>query len=119
MAGSAGALRAAVDAVVQQDLAALSLEQLQEQVGSVAGEVQRLSGFTGLALARLHMRTGGQLPTEDGRCRSVAGWAADATGDSASATGRLIRTAGALDEGLPLVAQAVLDGVVGSRTRRC
>ena len=113
MTGSAGALRAAVDAVVQQDLAGLSLAQLQEQVASVAGEVQRLSGFTGLALARLHMRTGGQLPTEDGRWRSVAGWAADATRDSASATGRLIRTAAALDEGLPLVAQAVLDGVVG------
>ena len=46
--GSAVALRTAVDAVVQQDLAALSLEQLQEQVAPVAAQVQRLSGFTGL-----------------------------------------------------------------------
>jgi hypothetical protein len=113
MAGTADGLRAAVDAVVQQDLAALSLDQLQEQVGAVAGQVQRLSGFTALAMGRLHRRTGGELTTDGGRSRSVAGWAADATRDSASAAGRLIRTAGALEEGLPLVAQAVLDGVVG------
>lgn len=94
MSGTAEGLREAVDAVVQQDLSSLSLDQLQEQVSAVAGQVQHLSGFTALAMARVHTRTGGELTTDDGRSRSVAGWAADATRDSASATGRLIRVAG-------------------------
>ena len=110
---AASALTTAVDAVVAQPLADLSVEQLQQQIGATAREAQRLAGFVALATAELHARTAGRLPTEDGRSRSVAGWVADATNDSAASAGRTVRIASALQDGLPLVAAAVLDGQVG------
>jgi hypothetical protein len=103
-------LGATVDLVVQQDLGALSVEQLQQRVALTGPVSQRLAGFSALACAELTARTGGTVPTEDGGSRSVAGWVAQATGDSSSAAGRLIRIATALQQGLPGVAAAVLDG---------
>jgi hypothetical protein len=110
MAAGADGLGAAVDAVVSCDLHALSVDQLQSVLPAVDEAAQRLSGFRSLAAAELQRRTGGQLPTDDGRRRTVAGWLADATGDSAPAAGRLIRLGELLQDGLPLVAQTVLDG---------
>ncbi|MBW3551825.1 MAG: DUF222 domain-containing protein [Proteobacteria bacterium] len=72
--------------------------------------MQRLTGFGGAVLAELEARGGGQVPTEEGRTRSLPGWAAEASGDSSGAAGRLLRVASALQTGLPAVAQAVLDG---------
>jgi hypothetical protein len=113
MTTTAEALRAAVDAVVGQDLEQLSAVQLQALVALAEPQAQRLSGLASLAGAVLSQRVGGRLPTEDGRSRSVAGWVAEQTASSPEAAGRSIRLAGLLREGLPAVAQAVLDGTVG------
>jgi hypothetical protein len=88
----AAELGAVVDTVVSLDLRALSVDQLQDQFASVAPQVQRLTGFGGAVLAELAARTGGALPTADGRTRPLPGWAAEASGDSASAAGRLQQT---------------------------
>jgi hypothetical protein len=103
-------LGATVDLVVQQDLSALTAEQLQEQVALAGPVSQRLAGYAALASAELTARTGGTIPTEDGGSRSVVGWVAETTGDSSSAAGRLIRIATALQQGLPRIAAAVLAG---------
>ncbi len=106
------ALREAVAAVVAVDLGALSVEEVQQQVTFAAPAAEQLTGFAALAGAELHRRTAGRLPTDDVRTRSVAGWIAEATGDIAAAAGRLVRTSTALKDGLPLVADALLDGTV-------
>jgi hypothetical protein len=112
MAAAAGALGRAVDAVLHEDLTALSVVGLQERYAEVAPQVQRLTGFSSAVLAELSSRTGGVLPTEEGRSRPLPGWFAEASGDSASTAGRMLRIAAALQAGLPRVAQAVLDGTV-------
>ena len=112
MTTTAGALTAAVDAVVGQDLSGLTVEQLRDAVATTAPQAQRLAGFTALAASTLNARVGGQLPTDTGGFRSVPGWVAETTGDTASAAGRLIAMAGRLQHSLPGVAQAVLDGRV-------
>lgn len=81
----AAELGAVVDAVVSADLSALSVAELQEQYATVAPQVQRLTGFGGAVLAVLQSRTGGLLPTEQAKPRPPPGWAAEASGDSASA----------------------------------
>jgi hypothetical protein len=110
MAAAGGDLVAAVDAVVAEDLSVLSVSALQQQYAAVAPQVQRLTGFGGAVLAELGRRGAGQVPTEQGRTRSLPGWAAEASGNSSGAAGRLLRVASALQAGLPGVAQAVLDG---------
>ena len=95
------------------DLGRLSVEQLQRHYAELAPLVQRLEGFAGAVLAELNARGGGRVPTDDGRSRSLAGWAADASRDSASAAGRRVQLATLLREGLPRVAAAVLSGDVG------
>ena len=87
MAAAGGDLVAAVDGVVDRDLSVLSVGQLQQAYAVVAPQVQRLSGFGGAVLAELDARGGGQVPTEDGRTRSLPGWAAEASGDSSGAAG--------------------------------
>ena len=104
-------LAAAVEAVVAVPLAGLWPDELQAHVVAVAPLVQPLSGFVSLALGELARAGGGQLPTGDGGSRSLVGWVAEATRTGASAAGGAVRTAVALD-GLPLVAQAVVDGTV-------
>lgn len=56
---------------------------------------------------------GGQLPADTGGMRSVAGWVAESTSETASAAGRLIAMATRLKQSLPGVAGALLDGRVG------
>jgi hypothetical protein len=113
MTTTAGALTAAVDAVVGQDLSALTVAQLQEAVAVAGPQAQRLAGFTALASSALSVRVGGQLPTDAGGSRSVAGWVAETTSETASAAGRLIAMATRLQRSLPGVAAALLDGRVG------
>ena len=112
MGADVAVLEAAVDAVCAEPLTELSLGQLQDRFARVSPLSQRLTGFGGAVLAELDVRGGGSLPTDDGGSRSVAGWAAEVSGDSASAAGRMIRIGTALQQGLPRVAQAVLDGTV-------
>jgi hypothetical protein len=109
---AAAILASAVDTVVAEDLSLLSVQGLQERYAAVAPQVQRLTGFGGAVLAELQARTGGLLPTADGKPRPLPGWVAEAAGDSAPAAGRMLRVASALQAGLPRVAQAVLDGHV-------
>jgi hypothetical protein len=109
---TAAVLTWAVDAVVTADLQALSVAELQAGYLAVTPQVERLRGFSGAVQAELHARTGGQLPTEDGRTRPLPGWAAEASGDSANAAGRMIRTAELLKQGLPAVERSVLDGTL-------
>jgi hypothetical protein len=106
-------LGAAVDAAVAQDLGVLSVAELQEQVAVLASVRSRLAGWDAAVLAELDRRTGGLLPTGEGKPRPLAGWAADASGDTPSAAGRRIRLGAALTSGLPAVGAAVLDGRVG------
>jgi hypothetical protein len=105
-------LGAVVDAVVSADLSALSVAELQASYAAVASQVQRLTGFGGAVLAELSARTGGVVPTEQGGSRPLPGWVAEASGDSPSAAGRMLRVATALEQGLPKVARAVRDGQV-------
>jgi len=63
-------------------------------------------------LAELQSRTGGLLATADGKPRPLPGWAAEVSGDSATAAGRMVRVSSLLQSGLPRVAKAVLDGQV-------
>ncbi|MCW2679718.1 MAG: putative endonuclease [Frankiales bacterium] len=107
-------LRSVVDTLVTTDLSVLSVAELQSTYVAVAPQLQRLTGLCGAVLAELQARTGGLLPTEDGKPRPLAGWAAEASGDSASAAGRDVRVSVLLRTGLPRVAQAVLDGQVPS-----
>lgn len=105
-------LRAAMDTLVSTDLSALSAAQLQELYAAVTPQSQRLIGFSGSVLAELQGRTGGLLQTDEGKPRPLPGWAAEVSGDCASAAGRAVRLASLLQNGLPRVAQAVLDGRV-------
>jgi hypothetical protein len=105
------ALVAAVDAVVAQDLDGVWPDELQAHIAAVAPQLQRLAGFVSAATGRLHSSTGGQLPTADGRRRSLVGWLAEATRSGPAAAGAQLRTAVAL-EALPLVARAVLEGTL-------
>ncbi|MDP9437025.1 MAG: hypothetical protein M3P93_18295, partial [Actinomycetota bacterium] len=90
------ALVAAVDAVVAQPLDELWPDQLQAHIATVAPQLQRLAGFVSAATGRLHSSTGGQLPTPDGRRRSVVGWLAETTRSGPAAAGSQLRTALAL-----------------------
>jgi hypothetical protein len=113
MTTTAGALTAAVDAVVGQDLSGLTVEQLQAEVALVGPQAQRLAGFAALASSALSVRVGGRLPTDTGGSRSVAGWVAETTSETASAAGRLIAMATRLQTSLFRVATALLAGRVG------
>lgn len=106
------ALGVLVDALVAQPLDALPVAVLQNQIVAVAPQAARLEGWVQTAAGQLDARTGGQLPTDDGGSRLVAGWLAEVRHDTSSAAGRDLRTAAALRTRLPLVADAVLDGVL-------
>ena len=108
----AARLRALLDELVAQPLEALPVAVLQAQLAAVAPQAGRLEGWVQAAAGHLDARTGGQLPTEDGGRRSVTGWMAEVRQDTAASTGRQLRTSAALRTRLPLVAEAVLDGVL-------
>ncbi|HWH30875.1 MAG TPA: DUF222 domain-containing protein, partial [Mycobacteriales bacterium] len=105
------ALAPAVDAVVGEPVVGLCAEQLQESIGAVARQRDRLDGWLSSAAGQLNAATAGRVPTDDGGDRSVAGWLAEATRTSSGTAGSRLRTAAALRD-LPLVVDAVLDGVL-------
>ena len=105
-------LRGVLDELVAQPLEALPVAVLQAQVAAVAPQAGRLEGWLQAAAGELAARTGGQLPTEDGGRRSVVGWLAEVRQDTSASAGRQLRTSAALRTRLPLVAEAVLDGVL-------
>ena len=104
-------LRAAVDALVGQPAGGATVAELTDRIAGVTPQLDRLDGWLRAAEGELGVRTGGRLPTDDGGGRSVAGWLAEVRHESASAAGSRLRTAGLLRQ-LPLVADAVLEGVL-------
>ena len=105
------ALAEVVDEVVAVRVGDLCAAQLQERIAAVQREADRLLGWVSAAAGQLAAVTGGRVSTEDGGDRSVAGWLAEATRSSSGAAGSRLRTSTAL-RSLPLVTQAVLDGVL-------
>jgi hypothetical protein len=112
MAPAVTALAPAVDAVVGVPVTELFAVDLQERIAAVDRQVQRLSGWVSAATGELHSMTAGQVRVEGSESlRSVVGWLAEATSTSSGAAGSRVRTATAL-RSLPLVVDAVLDGVL-------
>ncbi|HVM19942.1 MAG TPA: DUF222 domain-containing protein, partial [Egibacteraceae bacterium] len=105
----APALSAAVDDVVAVPVGNLCATQLQDRIGAVSRERDRLDGWLSAAAGQLTTMTGGQVSTDDGGARSVAGWLAETTRTSSPAAGARLKTSMALRV-LPLVVDAVLDG---------
>lgn len=89
----------------------LCVAELQQLLGEVVPQLQRLEGLVSVAAGQLQARTGGTVPTPEGGSRSVAGWLAQQCREAPSAAGSQLRTS-ALLRSLPLVAAAVLDGVL-------
>lgn len=110
-AASTAALQPLVDALVADPVDNLGVETLQLRITLLRPQVDRLVGWLGAAGAALQHATGGQLPTDDGGRRSVVGWLAQTGRTSPSAAGAALRVSSALRD-LPLVADAVLDGVL-------
>ena len=108
---SVAALRSAVDVLVEQPADRSTVAGLTERIAGVTPELGRLEGWLRAAEGELSVRTGGRLPTDDGGTRSVAGWLAEVRHDSAAAAGSRLRTSELLRQ-LPLVADAVLEGVL-------
>jgi hypothetical protein len=104
-------LTAAVDAAVALPVREVPLGVLQDRIGAVQREADRLLGWVSCAAGQLGAAGAGRVPTADGGDRSVAGWLAVATRTSPGAAGSRLRVSALLRE-LPLVAQAVLDGVL-------
>ena len=116
MQTTGGGLSAAVDAAVAVPVADLCASELQARIAGVSREAGRLAGWVSLAVGQLTAMTGGVVE-EDGRGRTVSGWLAEATRTSTETAGSRIRTAEAL-RSLPLVAAAVVDGVVTPEAAR-
>lgn len=106
------ALAVAVQGLVAEASEGLTVTQLQEQIVAVTPVLSRLDGWLRAREGQLHALCGGRLPTDDGGHRSVAGWLADVRNDTASVAGARLRTSSLLREHLPLVADAVVDGVL-------
>ena len=111
MSSSVAALPGVVDAVVSTPVTELCVAQLQGDIVVVARERARLDGWLSAACGQLAAATGGRVSTEDGGDRSVAGWLAEATRSSSAGAGSRLRVSVLLRD-LPLVVQAVLDGVL-------
>jgi hypothetical protein len=114
MTTTATALGPVVDVLVARPVEDLCVTELQAVLTGVVPQVQRLEGFVSVVCGELQARTGGVLRTEDGGSRSVASWLAEQQRDTPSAAGSVLRTSGLL-RSLPLVAAAVLDGVITQR----
>jgi hypothetical protein len=105
------ALPAVVDALVADAAADLPVPELMARVAAVAPHVARLEGWLQQVAGRVSAAGAGQVPTDEGRLRSAAGWLAEVRQTSSSTAGRQLRTSAAL-RSLPVVAAAVLDGVL-------
>lgn len=77
----------------------------------MAPQAARLTGWLRAAEGELQQVCGGDLATPEGGHRSLAGWLAEVHRASPSAIGRDLRVSAAL-RSMPLVADAVLDGVL-------
>src|SRR5687768_3647967 len=108
---AAAVLRAAVDGVVALAVGECGPEQLQVGIRAMVRERDRIDGWLSSAVGQLNAMTAGRVPTADGGDRSVAGWLAEATRTSSGTAGSQLRTAAALRD-LPLIVEAVLDGVL-------
>jgi hypothetical protein len=105
------ALSSVVDEVVGVPVEGLCASELQGRIRAVARQRDRLDGWLSVAAGQLSAATGGRVSTGEGGDRSVAGWLAEATRTSPGSAGSRVRTSTLLRD-LPLVAQAVLDGVL-------
>lgn len=108
------ALGPVVDVLVAQPVRDLCVAELQAQIGAVSLQVDRLTGWLSTACGELQARTGGVVRTKDGGSRTVASWLAEQTRETPSLAGSVLRTSGLL-LGLPVIAAAVLDGVITQR----
>ena len=111
MGAALRALVTAVDDAVAVPVRDLSAAELQGLIAGVQAEADRLVGWVSCAAGQLAAAGAGRVATDDGGDRSVAGWLAEATRTSVGSAGSRLRTSTALRD-LPLVAQAVLDGVL-------
>ena len=111
MQSSCVALVPVVDAVVSTPVGDLCAAELQAFIAEVSRERDRLDGVLSAAAGQLAAVTGGRVATEDGGGRSLPGWLAETTRTSPEKAGARLRVSAAL-RGLPLVVQAVLDGVL-------
>ena len=106
------ALAPLVDVLLAEPLDTLDIPELQAAIEVVTPQVARLQGWLTAAAGALDARTGGSvIDDETGRPRSVAGWLAQVQHSTASTAGAQLRTARLLRQ-LPLVVEAVLDGVL-------
>ena len=106
------ALAVAVSGLLALPTQGWTVGQLQEQIVAVTPLLGRLDGWLRDREGQLHTLAAGQVPTEDGGTRTAAGWLAEVRCDTASAAGGRLRTSTLLREHLPLVADAVVDGVL-------
>ena len=111
MTTTAAALSPVVDVLVAQPVADLCVSELQGWVAAVGPQVGRLQGWLSLACGELQARTGGALRTEVGGSRTVVSWLAERQREAPPTVGGELRVASLL-RALPLVAAAVLDGVL-------
>ena len=103
------ALAPLVDALLAEPLDTLNITQLQTRIAAVTPLAARLHGWLSAAAGQLEHRSGGTVPDDDGRARTVAGWLAQLQHATPSTTGTQLRTARLLRT-MPLVTHAVLDG---------
>lgn len=111
MTTSTGALAPLVDALVAMPLEGVEVAELQRRVAVVAPQVARPEGWLQVVAGHVMAASGGEVSRPDGSAQTVAGWLAEVRRSAPSAAGRQVRTSTAL-RSLPLVAEAVLDGVL-------
>jgi hypothetical protein len=111
MAAGLAALATAVDDAVGVPVDGLCAAELQGRIPAVAQQRDRLDGWLSAASGQLQAATGGKVATDGGGERPLPGWLAEATRTSSGAAGARLRTSAALRD-LPLIVQAVLDGIV-------
>ena len=105
------ALTRLVDALVGEPLSGVDVAELRVRVASVAPQVARLEGWLRAAAGQVDVAGAGQVPRADGSAQSTAAWLAELRRRTPSAVGSELRTSGLLRQ-LPLVADAVLDGLL-------
>ena len=110
MTTTGATLPALVDALVAEPLDDLPPVALQQRITVVSAQLARLQGWLHAAVGRLDHAGSGHVD-EDGRARTLAGWLADVRRSTPSTAGAQVRTARLL-RSMPLVADAVLDGVL-------